>query len=458
MMNACGKNFARPGENRRRGAVLIVAMVTCATLAGMVLVLSHSMASEAIAAANRAAQLQASTIELGAEQYVMGVITDQGTASLQLTDDQFDAIPVGDGYFWVLRPQYDDPSLPTFGLVDESSKLNINTCSAPSLLLLPGMNNQPDVAGSIYNWRNTNPNQMQSQGAQNDFYLSQSTPYYMKSNIFPPTTGTTVPYETVEELLLVDGVDKTLLYGDGTAPPLGTLNSSIGSSGASYSGDVEISRGLFNLLTIYSQEPATIPGGTGRRININTQQTQLQQLVQQMTGRTINIRPGTRYLSIFSFYVQSGLTADQFSQIFDSLTTTTGVIQGRINVNTAPPEVLSCITGLGTNDVQAIISARAANAGNPAAGIGWFLKAIPGKAAALTNQITDQPSRYSADILAVSGNGRAFKRVRVVVDASGQTPQIIYRRDITDRGWPMDPNLLVTIRAGQFTGNQNGVQ
>jgi type II secretory pathway component PulK len=457
MMNACGKNFAR--THRRHGAVLIVAMVTCATLAGMVLVLNRSMATEAIAAANRAAQLQASTIELGAEQYVMGVITDQGTASLQLTDDQFDAIPVGDGYFWVLRPQYDDPSLPTFGLVDESSKLNINMCQAASLLLLPGMNNQPDVAGSIYNWRNTSANQMQSQGAQNDYYLSLPDPYYMKSDIFPPTNGsTTVPYESVEELLLVDGVDKTLLYGDGTSPPLGTLNSSISSSGASYSGDVEISRGLFNLLTIYSQEPATIPGGTGRRININSQQTQLRQLVQQMTGRTINIPLNTRYPSIFSFYVQSGLTADQFSQVFDSLTTTTGVIQGRINVNTAPPEVLSCITGLGTSDVQAIITARAANAGNPAAGIGWFLKAIPGKAAGLGNQITDQPSRYSADILAVSGNGRAFKRVHVVIDASGQTPQIIYRRDITDRGWPMDPNLLVTIRAGQFTGNQNGVQ
>ena len=451
-MKTRGKNFAR--SPRRRGTILILAMVTCATLAGVVLVLSRTMATEAIAAANRAAQLQASTIELGGEQYVMGVISDQGPLALQLTDDQFDAIPVGDGYFWVLRPQTDDPSLPTFGLVDESSKLNINTASYPSLLLLPGMNNQPDVAASIFNWRTGNPTQMQSQGATNDFYLSQPDPYYMKGSLFPPTSGTNVPYETVEELLLVDGVDKTMLYGDGTAPPLGTQNSSVASgSGASYSGDVEISRGLFNLLTIYSQEPATVPGGTTRRININTQQTQLRQLVQQTTGRTITIPPGTRYTSIFSFYRGSGLTADQFSQIFDSLTTTTGAIQGRINVNTASPEVLSCITGLGTSDVQAIISARAANAGNPAAPIGWFLNAVASKTAVLGNQVTDQPSRYSADILAVSGNGRAFKRVRVVIDVSGQTPQIIYRRDITDRGWPMDPALLSTIRAGQFTGN-----
>ncbi|HMB96347.1 MAG TPA: type II secretion system protein GspK, partial [Tepidisphaeraceae bacterium] len=263
-------------------------------------------------------------------------------------------------------------------------------------------------------------------------------------------------FETVEELLMVRGVSKQMLYGDGTAPLLGQQSSAI-STGGSIGGNVEVSRGLYDLLTIYSQEPATVPGGTTRRININNvaQRPQLQQLFQRTVGGRLNIAPGVTFRSVFDFYtrLQNIMTADQFSQIFDSLTTTNGVIQGRINVNTAPPEVLSCITGLSTSDVQAIIAARGANASNPAAGIGWFLKAIPGKAAALGNQVTDQPSRYSADILAVNNNGRAFKRVRIVVDASGTTPVILYRRDITDRGWPMDSQMLAQIRAGQFTGN-----
>src|SRR5450432_2712466 len=114
---------------RRRGSILIVAMLTCFTLASVVLVLSRTMATEAIASANQAAQLQAASIERGGEQYVLGAITDQSSAVLQLTDDQFNAIPVGDGWFWVMRPQYDDTSLPIFGLVDESSKLNLNTAN-----------------------------------------------------------------------------------------------------------------------------------------------------------------------------------------------------------------------------------------------------------------------------------------------------------------------------------------
>jgi type II secretory pathway component PulK len=469
-----GKNFSPRLHDRRRlqrrGAILIVAMVTCATLAGVVLALSHTMAIEAIAAANQAARSQASAIELGGEQYVIGAITDQNTAVMQLTDDQFDAIPCGDGYFWVLRPQTDDASLPTFGLVDESSKLNINYASYNALLQLPGMSDQPDVAASIINWRNTN-GQTQPLGATNDFYQSQPDPYYMKGYLFPQNPQ----YETVEELLLVSGVTPQILYGDGTAPPLGQANSSIGSVGMSTSGDVEISRGLYSLLTIYSQEPATAPNGGGQRQNVRTitaggrngggNLATIRNFLTQQLGHSVNVFPGT-YNDLFQFYTRTGMSSDDFSKVFDQLAVPSATggaantpIYGRINVNTAPPEVLACINnGLSSADVQKIVAARAANNGDPAAPIGWLVKALGADVNQLGNAVTDQPSRYSADILAVSGNGRAFKRVRVVIDASGQTPQIIYRRDITDRGWPMDPQLLTTIRAGQFTGNDQVVQ
>jgi hypothetical protein len=53
----------------------------------------------------------------------------------------------------------------------------------------------------------------------------------------------------------------------------------------------------------------------------------------------------------------------------------------------------------------------------------------------------------------VSGNGRAFKRCRIVVDMASGTPQIVYRRDFTERGWPMEMQILASIRAGQGPGN-----
>jgi len=36
-----------------------------------------------------------------------------------------------------------------------------------------------------------------------------------------------------------------------------------------------------------------------------------------------------------------------------------------------------------------------------------------------------------------------------VVDASSGTPQIVYRRDLSDAGWPLDPSVLESLRSGQ---------
>jgi hypothetical protein len=68
------------------------------------------------------------------------------------------------------------------------------------------------------------------------------------------------------------------------------------------------------------------------------------------------------------------------------------------------------------------------------------------------NQICGSSLRYSADILAVSGNGRAFRRVRIVIDSTQSPPTIIFRRDMTERGWPMDPDILTQIKNGTWAG------
>ena len=62
--------------------------------------------------------------------------------------------------------------------------------------------------------------------------------------------------------------------------------------------------------------------------------------------------------------------------------------------------------------------------------------------------VTGSSTVYSADIVTVSQDGRAFKRVKVVVDASSGTPQIVYRRDLSDAGWPLDPSVLASLRSG----------
>src|SRR4030095_10482969 len=128
-------------------------------------------------------------------------------------------------------------------------------------------------------------------------------------------------------------------------------------------------------------------------------------------------------------------------------------LRGRININTAPRDVLLCLDNLESADVDKLIAGRPSVSNIQPGQVSWIINAIGDKAIGLGEQVTTRTLQWSADILAVTGNGRAFKRCRIVVDMQSGTPQIIYRRDLTDRGWPMDPTILASLRTGQFAGS-----
>ena len=118
---------------RRSGAVLIVALIITAVLAGMILVLNRSMRVEIQAAGNADSSAQADGVERAAEQYALGLLTTDMSTVQNLSEDQFQ-VHVGDqgagGTFLIVRPNYDDQSLPLYGLVEEGAKININSCAA----------------------------------------------------------------------------------------------------------------------------------------------------------------------------------------------------------------------------------------------------------------------------------------------------------------------------------------
>jgi type II secretory pathway component PulK len=457
---ACGSALRCAPTHRRRGAILIVAILVTMTLAGMVLVLCRRMSVEAIASANDAAAIQAAAVERGGEQYVLGILSDTTESPLSLGEENFQAVQVGDGWFWVLRPDYDDPDLPLYGVVDECSKLDINSASYESLMRLPGMTDE--FASAIVDWRDEDDT-ISPGGAENEYYLSLPNPYYCKNG----------PFETVEELLLVRGATPQLLYGDGTAPPIGSTPLSRAASGTgTILSDPQVARGLYDLLTVYSSQPNTAADGT-RRVNLNDRNALRTLMQQRLNGGRANEIIGLlgrgRLADVFDLYFRGRMTADELDQIADYVTTSQNArVSGRVNINTAPRDVLLAMEELDPGDVDKLISQRNSVGNADSGSIAWVADALGEKAVGLGNRITGRSTRYSADILAVSGNGRAFKRVRIVVDigsatssssslgsigssnTSGATPRIIYRRDLSDRGWPMDPQILASIRAGQM--------
>src|SRR5207244_2576366 len=136
--------------------------------------------------------------------------------------------------------------------------------------------------------------------------------------------------------------------------------------------------------------------------------------------------------------------------------------------------------GLESSDIDLIIQSRPMASTSALAApltggrvqIGWLAQALGPKAVGMGNLITWRSYQYSAEIIAVSANGRAWRRFRIVIDnsptnslpatssvtlgaASSTTPtpvpgcpQIIYRRDISDRGFPLDLGILDSLRAG----------
>ena len=181
-------------RDRERGSVLIIVMVVCIGLVSVALLFGHSMAMAYRGSVSDLAGRQSQRAIDGAVQYAEYLMINSGSnaASSSRRREHFerrsstsgtsgtaarrglsapgpDDLPErgrGGGGRHVLVHRRADPTTngtssqwttnassntPTFGLVDEASKLNINTASATMLQNLPNMT--PSLAQAIVAWR-----------------------------------------------------------------------------------------------------------------------------------------------------------------------------------------------------------------------------------------------------------------------------------------------------------------
>jgi hypothetical protein len=159
----------------------------------------------AIVAANHAASLEAECIASGAAEYAAAKLVEnkQQETSVLMDSEPYEAMEVGKGYFWLLRPNLQDDQELDFGLTDEAGKINLNSASQEMLLRLPGMT--AELAASIIDWRDED-SEITPGGAEDEYYLLLPEPYNCKNG----------PLETVDEILLIKGASEELLYGEDT--------------------------------------------------------------------------------------------------------------------------------------------------------------------------------------------------------------------------------------------------
>jgi type II secretory pathway component PulK len=433
--------------HRTNGTILIVTIWVVLVLAGLALVFARSMRVAAIVAANHIASLEAECIAVGASEYSMAKLatsSEEETSDL-MDSEPYEAMQVRKGYFWLLRSNLEDDRKLDYGLTDESGKINLNSASEEMLLKLPGMT--AELAASIIDWRDED-SEITPGGAEDEYYLLLSEPYNCKN----------APLETVDEILLIKGASESLLYGEDT-----NLNSIL--DDRENDGDLSeppdnrngrLDTGFYDYVTVYSVE-INLDSQGNQRININDArsrqdlQSALQEVVKEDRSLEImNLVPtNPSYSNVLDFYFSTGLKLEEFSQIVDRLTTSEEEsFPGLVNVNTAPKAVLLCLPKLEESDVDALLSRRSSSKGLDS--IAWVTEVLDQKkAVAIGSYITNRSFQYSADILGIAGNGRAYKRYKAVFDMSQQTPRIVYWKSMTHFGWPLNEEIVTALRKGQ---------
>lgn len=415
-------------QSPRTGSVLIIVLWIAFGLVAMALYFANSMSSELRASDNRVEMLAADQAIEGAARYVAKVLAEQATNGLvpYVNDYACEAVAVGDAHFWLIgrNDGQSNPNDIVYGLVDEGSKLNINNTNVTleMLELLPRMTTE--LAAAIIDWRDANE-ELTSGGAEADTYARLRPAYYCKN----------APFDTLNELRLVNGATMEILLGDDVNRN-GVLDPNESSENRS---DIA-SPGILEYLTVSSLEPNTRADGS-ERVNINNR-AELVSLVSEAIGAAaanrIQTMPAAQFSSILEFYKASGLTATEFASIETEITTTTGAtIPGRVNVNTASVAVLTCIPGIGEDKAAEIVNYRLSNS-SAVDSVAWVTQVLNEEQIREAGPfLTGQSYQFSADIAALGKFGRGYRRARFIFDTTEGTPKIVFRQSLNHLGWAL---------------------
>ncbi len=436
----------------QHGSVLIVVLWITLTLVSVGLVFADAMRMEYRASDNAVAGLNAENAIEGARRYLTYFLENLETPGTIPDTDDYDAEQsvIGESYFWLLGRGTGTDSLkkkePVYALLDESSKINLNTATQEMLEALPNMT--PDLAAAIIDWRDTDSD-ITPGGAESETYLRREPKYNCKNSNF----------ETVEELKLVYGMTKELLYGEDTNLN-GILDPNEDDGDESLPDDNKnglLDSGLLEYATVYSSEPNKQSDGS-ERINVRSGGEKLQQLLQETFGsdRAAQIRQVQSASSVLEYYVKSGLTADEFEQIADALTASSeSSVKGLINVNTASEIVLTCIPGIGQQYASTIVSAREGR-DEDTESFAWITEVLDETSATEAGPyLTWRAYQFSADIIAVGPNGRGYRRELLLIDTSGDSPKVIFRRDRSRLGWPLTSELRNELLLGTMKSERD---
>ena len=134
--------------------------------------------------------------------------------------------------------------------------------------------------------------------------------------------------------------------------------------------------------------------------------------------------------------------AELLPLLLDKATTKEAVeLVPRVNVMTAPREVIAGLPGLEDADVDAIMSARQGITPGSAASYSpaWLMTSANltrGKFKGIEKYVTTSTMMYRIEAVGYFTNGGPVARVEAIIDTNMGAPRIVYFRDIGDLDYP----------------------
>lgn len=399
------------------------------------------------------------------------------------------------GRFSIVGPNMNDDGIPEgyrFGLVDESSKINVNALpfydtwqpgSARQILMsLPSMTEE--IADAILDWVDTD-DEAREFGTEGSYYRGLSPAYDVKNG----------PMDSLDELLLVREITPELLFGldvnrNGVLDDIET----VGTNASSLDADMHL--GWANYITLFSKE-TNLNGEGLKRINVNGQDLDHLQddlksafddewtnyiLHYRISGPASIVPTPVDHTILSADEFPPTLTGEEtgsftFSSVVDlvetyvetvddegntvylqspinlqslgvamttamkSLTVYEGEsIPGRINIMQAPRRTLEGIPGMDSDLIDTIIQVREFELDDPD-----FLDINRNyETWLLTELLVDLPtmrtlmpficvggSVYQAEVIGYFGDGVGTSRAEAIIDTTADIPKLIFWRDKT---------------------------
>jgi type II secretory pathway component PulK len=434
--------FTERGEttaaNGVKGLILVMVLWVATVLAVVLLTFALMARVEVKTSAHygdrlRAVEIAKSGIERGMAELRLDETTDDSLRDSWAEDEGiFREIPLSGGTFWLFRPDFENPDEVRYGIRDEASKINLNTANRDMLLQIPGLDEEQ--VDAILDWRDEDDNPRE-QGAESEYYLTLDPPYNAKNAAF----------ETLEELLLVRGITREVLYGEDTNRNgiLDAAERDGDDNPPPDNADGVLNRGIIDFLTLHSYNKNETAEGEQKK---NVSQISPQEFRSALEGKIDNwkvellvqyMQRRRQLASVADFLNVGAVEREDFKVLDDQFTTTDDEeIKGLINVNTAPKEVLLALPEMDEELVDGLLGYRQDEA-KDISSVAWLMEVMERQTLQkLYPYITVRSFQFRVDAVGRIEGKTVFRRIAAVVDRAKDPYVIIQWKDLTHLGYP----------------------